>query len=141
MKRGKEQEPSVISEKTKVDLLYTTLTPEQADSYFQQAKNVLNNAKDHPYRNLAGRLRGQLSRDRMHEVIDTFGILMPLSIQECVRSGKTSEATPENIGVLLGNVGTFLAGFKNTGVTLLSPDQIIPTMTAMIRGETLPHSK
>ena len=134
--RGSTHKPVSDQE---VDLFKAKLTSEEADSYFRQVKETLTSAKENPYQNRWGKLRGHLAESHLKSLIHSYGILLPLTLQECVREGRTVEATRENLQGLLTEVGMFLSGFKNTDVTLISQEQIIPTMTAMLRGEKLPH--
>lgn len=134
--RGSSNKPVSDQE---VDLFKAKLTPEEADSYCRQVKETLTSAKENPYQNRWGKLRGHLAERHQKSLAHSYGILLPLTLQECVREGRTVEATPENLQELLMEVGVFLSRFKNTGVTLIPQEQIIPTMRAMIMGEKLPH--
>ena len=122
-----------------VDLHEVVLTPDEADAWFRGAKEDLRHAAEHPYRNVLGRIRGELSGDNIDKLTSAFGVLLPLTTQECVRQGKTYVVTQRDIGNLLMDIGSFLSRFRNTGVQMITPGQIIPTMTVMLKGKDLPR--
>lgn len=136
----RRDEPKVNSEPEQdIDLYEVVLSPEEADGYFRGVREALDLAKERPYSNIVGKVRGRLAQDHYTELIRSIGILFPLSRQECVLRGEASEATLENVRLINMEVMTFLASFKNTGVRIISTDKIIPTMTAMLEGKKLPH--
>lgn len=120
-----------------VDLYHTLLTPEEAEQYFQRVQRGLEAARSRPYKNLMGRVRGHLDDKHGRALIDSVGILLALSTQECVMQGNVPGITQKSLSNSLADVMGFLSDFKNTGVQVIPGGRVFPTMQAMLQGKDI----
>ncbi len=122
-------------EKQGVNLYEVVLTPGEADAYFKKAQDALEVARRSPYGNVVDRLRGRLGKNAHERLADSIGVLLPLCHQQCVQNGETEVATIEGIQTMVMDTMTFIGGFRGSGVKILGPDEIVPKMTSMLKGE------